>query len=279
MRRTFVILAVAILLLVAGCTALAPADDGTEETPTEPDPTPSPEGETEVDADPEEQPWIDDGELDADALAETHTEAVMDAESFTIASEIASTHEGDEPPRPWFENQTLETAWNLEHERESLDNEFLDTPERLTLYVDSERVYLREVAGDDTRYSVDDVDRTTEEFTAEMRENARTGTGALAEWQFGFDVAEQCGELTCYRFTGTDFDGDREVPETVTDGEATLVVDERGIIRELTQEFEGEMDGQAVTVAQTSAYQDVGETSLPEPGWVDEARETAGDDE
>ncbi|AUX08226.1 hypothetical protein AArcSl_0576 [Halalkaliarchaeum desulfuricum] len=273
MRRTIAILAVAVLLLGAGCTALAPGEDP-DASPTEPTETPATETDDESAAD--EQPWIDDGELDADALEGAHVDAVMDTGSFTVASEIASTHDGEDPPIPWFENQTLDTAWNLESERQLFDNEFRDTPEQLTLYAEGDTMYVREIAGDDTQYSADAIDRTAEEFTEEMRSDARTGTGAIYEWSFTFEGTQQCGELTCYRFSGSDFEGDRDVPETVTDGEATLVVDERGIIRELTQEFEGETDGQAVRVVQTSEYLDVGGTTLPEPAWVEDAREEAG---
>ncbi|MDR5672160.1 hypothetical protein RH858_03190 [Halalkaliarchaeum sp. AArc-GB] len=277
MRRTIAILAVAVLLVTAGCTALAPGDDP-DATPTEPTDTPATEpGETDDESAAEEQPWIEDGELDADALEGAHIEAVMDAGSFTVASEIATSHDGEDHPIPWFENQTLDTAWNLEHERQLFDNEFRDTPEQLTLYTEGDTMYVREIAGDDTQYSVDSIDRSTDEFTAEMRSDARTGTGAISEWSFTFEETQQCGELTCYQFTGTDFEGDRDVPGTVTDGEATLVVDERGIIRELTQEFDGETDGQDVHVVETSEYLEVGETTLPEPAWVEDAREEDGD--
>lgn len=275
MRRTLVITAIGLIVLTAGCSALTPGDDGPDASPTE-----ATEAPTETDARTAdstaaaaEQAWIEDGELDADALEATHVDAVMDAGSFQISSEIATTHGGEEPPTPWFENQTLETGWNLERERQVLDNEFQDSPERLTLYVDDGDVYVREQVGDRTRYAVDSDDRTAEQFREEMRNEAHTGTGALSEWTFDFEGAQQCGDRTCYRFSGSDFDGDREVPETVTDGEATLVVDKRGIVRELTQEFEGETDGQAATVVVTSEYRDVGESTLPEPEWIEEARE------
>ena len=277
MRRTIAILAIAVLLVTAGCTALAPGDDP-DATPTEPTETPAAEpAETDDEPAADEQAWIDDGVLDPDTLEGAHVEAVMDTGSFTVASEIAGTHEGEDHPIPWFENQTLDTAWNLENERQLFDNEFRDTPEQLTLYAEGDTMYVREVAGDDTQYSVDSIDRTTDEFSGEMRSDARTGTGAIFEWTFTFEGTQQCGELTCYQFSGSDFEGDRDVPETVTDGEATLVVDERGIIRELTQEFEGETDGQDVRVVETSEYLDVGETTLPEPAWVEDAREEAGD--
>ncbi|MEF8780905.1 MAG: hypothetical protein V5A46_09535 [Haloferacaceae archaeon] len=292
MRRTMATLGMAVLLLTAGCAALGPGDgpatsptEGATPTETGAETGTGSDGETGDDATdappatPERPPWIDGNELDAGALEATHVDAVMESGSFRIASEVTTTHEGEDHPLPWFENQTLETGWNVEHERRYLDNEFRETPERLTLYAENATVYVRERAGDRVRYAVEPANRTSEEFREKMRGDARTGTGALSEWTFQFEGTEECGELTCYRFSGTDFEGDRDVPETVTDGTATLVVDERGIVRELTQEFEGESEGQAVSVVVTSEYRGVGETTLPEPGWIEEAREATATDE
>lgn len=281
MRRTVAVLAVATLVLVAGCSALAPGDDpgSTTTEPTEATEQTETDAPTEADATPpaDAPAWMEGGDLDPEALGTAHVDSVMDAGSFRIVSEIATTHDGEEPPMPWFENQTLENAWNLDRERQFLDNEFQETSEQLTVYAADGDVVIRERVGDRSRYAVDRDDRTTAEFREEMRSEARTGTDALSEWSFEFAGVEECGDLTCYRFAGSDFDGDRDVPATVTDGEATLVVDERGIVRELVQTFEGETDGQEVTVVVTSEYRDVGETSIPEPEWVDEAHEETED--
>lgn len=55
--------------------------------------------------------------------------------------------------------------------------------------------------------------------------------------------------------------------------EATLYVDEDGVIRQLRYEASGTQDGEEISVVLTVTFDDIGSTSVSEPGWLDEARQ------
>lgn len=56
----------------------------------------------------------------------------------------------------------------------------------------------------------------------------------------------------------------------------SLYVTPRGVVRAMHVEYEGTMAGEPVWVSRTVRYAGLGETTVRRPGWVDEARATAG---
>jgi hypothetical protein len=55
--------------------------------------------------------------------------------------------------------------------------------------------------------------------------------------------------------------------------EATLLLDEDGVIRQLRYEASGTQDGEQLTVTLTVTFEDIGSTTVSEPSWLDEARQ------
>lgn len=55
--------------------------------------------------------------------------------------------------------------------------------------------------------------------------------------------------------------------------EATLLLDEDGVIRQLRYEASGTQAGDAISVVLTVTFEDIGSTTVSEPSWLDEARQ------
>ncbi|WP_435177121.1 DUF7537 family lipoprotein [Halorussus sp. AFM4] len=63
----------------------------------------------------------------------------------------------------------------------------------------------------------------------------------------------------------------------VTDYEATMLVDEHGVVRSVTVEATSRRNGQQVRTNYSLNVSDVGETTVDEPAWLDEAKnQTSG---
>lgn len=239
---------------VAGCSA--PIADGDT-------------GITDVD-------WLRDDELDADALADAHSNALVDAGSFELFSTADTDHDGDEEPSSWLPSQEYEARFESERDRQYLRQEMTDTDERdvFELYVAGEDAFLRELVGENVAEDRRSIDRSAGGFREAMREESLSGVGGVGGWEMRVEdrTAEFDGERTV-RLVADEFTGDAGVPEEVTSGSATMHATADGVVPRLDQRWEGLHHGLDATVEVDVAFHDIGETTIEEPEWVADIRE------
>lgn len=252
--------------VLAGC-GDAGGGDGTDGvTPTA---TPPP---TPPDAD-----WADGERLDVAALETAHVETLADAGSYAVTSVADTDHEGESRPDPWLPSQRVEEQFEARRQRQLFRQE-LGGNESVT-YVADGRAYVRRVVDGEVRYRVESAERTEAGFRESFRGTARTGVPGLREWDVRFDGPAPGDAAERYRYVGDGFAGDRDVPAETADAAATVLIESRGLAALIDRTFEGETDGQAVTVRIGIDFGDVGNTRISEPDWLGKAEAAAGGNE
>jgi|GEM_PF-338507 hypothetical protein len=239
----------------------------------------------------DEAEWRDGDGLALEVLAETHVEAFVEAGGFTLFSTAETSHDGDAEPTPWFPSQTYESGYDLENGRQYVKQEMTETeePNVTELYVAGDELLFRRRADGETQYDRQSVDRSEADLEDAMRQEAMTGirvgseTAAgeteyegLNRWNATSDGEGQVRDEPTARFTADEFDGDRNIPETVETASATAHVYESGVVPRLEQSWTGEHDGQQATVDVDIDYRDPG-AEIPEPDWADDAREATSE--
>ena len=277
-RRLLASLGTAVAVGSAGCSG----DDGDGSG------TPLDDGSDRPFADAD---WRDGDALALDALAESHVAAFVDAGGFTLFSTAETSHDGDADPTPWLPSQVYESSYDLANGRQYVRQELTETeePDVTELYVAGDELLFRRRADGETQYDRQSVDRSESDLEEAMRQEALTGIRVEGETESGeteyeglnrWDpTSDGAGEVrgeTTARFTADEFDGDRNVPETVETASATAYVYEGGVVPRLEQSWTGEHDGGEATVDLDIDYRDPG-AEIAEPDWVAEAREATGE--
>ena len=235
--------------------------------------------------------WRDGDGLALKALAESHAQALVDARGFTLFSTAETSHDGDAEPTPWLPSQTYESSYDLENGRQYVRQEITEAAETdvTELYVAGDELLFRRRADGETRYDRQSVDRSEGDLEESMRQEALTGIRVEGETESGETEYEGLnrwnptsdgegavrGEATA-RFTADEFDGERNIPETVETASATAHVYESGVVPRLEQSWAGEHDGGEATVDVDIDYRDPG-AEIPEPDWAADAREATSE--
>lgn len=115
---------------------------------------------------------------------------------------------------------------------------------------------------------------STEQFESIIRGQAqpRFGAQTLEQWNFEY-VGTTNG---AYHFEADNLRSNATTvlgfgAEYVTTSNATLVIDERGFVRQISVSMTLEHNGETNSVRMSSAYAGVNETTVSEPSWTDEA--------
>lgn len=274
-RRT--LLAGAAALATTGLAGCSGEDgdgegDGTAESTATDEPTPTP-------APAEDVAWRDGDELDAETLAEVHGDAVVEAGSVRVFSEADTEYGGEERPDQWLFSQTYDARFERDRERQFLEQDIVEVDETTTAYVADGTAYYRLATDEGTRYQSESVERSSEEFDAEMRREALAGVGGLGGWNLTVDGATTHEGVAVTRFTADEFESERSIPETVESSSATVLVDADGVVRHIEQTWDGTHAGEDATIAIIIDFEEIGDTTVAEPEWLDEARDAASGDE
>ncbi|USZ69565.1 hypothetical protein NGM10_07485 [Halorussus salilacus] len=250
-RNALLLIAVCCLVALAGCTGTLPG--GTDE-PTEDDVT-YPDG-------------VSENGTDLSTLADGHAEALNES-SFALAVEMTQNGSAGE------QSVAIDTAVTDDRDRVRANASMGDR--RTSMYLTEDRQYTRVTADNRTVY--DDSERTSD------------GMGMVPSSYSGAAYVEQFGASAGANFTPTDV---REVDGTTlielrADGsnvsapegaeirgyDATMLVDERGVIHDLDVTVESAQDDQTANVSLSMDVSDVNGTTVEEPSWLDEARNSS----
>lgn len=255
----------AVLVLTAGC-----ALPGQSTPTTSPDPSTAADagGTDGIDgwvADPATAsnatlpPGVSDAGVDLRALLEAH-EAGLDGTNFTLRVDVAA------------DRSTAVTEYvSADRSRLLIRAEYGD---RTTVeYVDGDTTYVRDRRGGETTYR-------TEPYDGDL-DVAASPTGSRLIYQYA--------TLTTYDLVGTvERDGERlavlqattaDLRESVRENTSVetfrsqVLVDGDGVVRAFALRLRGQSHGQPVDFDVSVRVDDVGETRVSEPGWLDRAKE------
>ena len=220
--------------------------------------------------------WREGDGLNVEALLESHATALVEAGSFRVVSTADTSHDGDERPGEWLFSQRYESRFELEQERQLLEQDLTELGETQTAYVAGGTALYRIEKDGEVQYSSEPVDRTTAQFETAMEQEAGVGVRGLDQWVLSVDgaVARDGRELT--RFTAGEFTGERGIPTEIESASAEVLIDADGVVRSISQSWEGTHEEQSVSVGVDIEFLGVGETTVAEPEWADEARSAGG---
>ena len=222
--------------------------------------------------------WVEaDGEtVNATALTVSHVEALSEAGSYVVEREaLVFLPPGGPDPDRLRPNQSVRREVDLEARQRTAVRE---GPEDRTtrVYVDDDRYYARVVTSRETTY------RTREANWRRIPPtDPSTVTPLFGDWNLTYKgTAERDGERL-HRVTGeppADYEG--ADLEAVDAASVELLVTDEGIVRRIEHRAtgtvgasrSGETETVEVTYVTRRRYGAVGETTVEEPDWVEDAR-------
>ena len=258
-RQLLLVVAVAALVALAGCSAV-PGLDGT-----------SPESPNTENLEDYPSGFSADGVTDAEAATSAHKSAVLEESSWTATYQTSVAAEG--------QSQDIEDIRYVDH-TESLELNIVNTPfGTQSVYKVDEEGWQKQEAMNQTAYSYGAVGyNSTDAVHTPMLTSFLTNV----EYEQS-DVTEEDGEThITYQATGLT-DGSELAPQgenasELEDVSASLTVTEEGAITNYefgaTAITENQPD---TTLSIDLEFTDLGETSVEDPSWLDEAKETASE--
>lgn len=245
------LLAVCCLVALAGCTgALSGGGDG----PTLDDVS--------------YPPGVSENGTNVSALADAHS-AALENRSFALSANSTVN-----APTA---NESVRLDASVGRDRENVLVNATLTNQQVSMYLTAEKRYTRISADGEVSYQAN---RRTSD-AVKLVPSSFTGAGYLD--RFGgianftpTGVREVDGTtLVVLRADGSNATASEQA--NVTDYNATLLVDEQGVVRSMTVEATSTLDGRQSTTAFSLEISNVGETTVAEPAWLDEARNQTGD--
>jgi hypothetical protein len=296
MRRALLCVAVAALVVLAGCgggggdgggdpTGDATATPATEDASTTSGGT-STDGGTETTATDDEAPgvdalaWVDGGGgIDTGTLVESHERALANESSYTVEQALERAARGDSEGT---ERLTTTLSASRDQSRALLTNtrEFTTGDRRVTQSTAQYRVgadgegtvYSQRNGTDGVRYEQRSPRRSFEPYYEDAA--ALDAPSAIAAFGFEFEETVQRDGETLYRFGADELaesGGDlRSIPQNASNVSATLLVGEDGVIHS----FEYAYDTDTSAVEFSFAVADRGGTTVDEPPWLEAARDS-----
>ncbi|AHG05337.1 hypothetical protein HALDL1_12575 [Halobacterium sp. DL1] len=250
MRRTTATVAVAALLLVAGCSA----GGDTTTTPA-----------YDTDAEP-----LYETPLDTEAVTDAHLAALREYGTFTIDTNATWKHgDGDAVARELLVRGNLDTGAVYEHETTQGDVQqayrFGNGTSYARLVSSGEVSYDRVLRGigNATTYARGSLRGSLELFAFDYA-GAKTVDGERVH-VYHAEELDRPGEF------GSSYLGEEE-NVTVNHAEATLQFREDGTLRRVDYTLDFEDDGRSRFTSITVRFQQLGDTDTSPPGWIPAAR-------
>jgi len=260
------VLALAVLLLLAGCqaapgpgedatpstvgasTAERPAADATDRPSTvDPSTFPFPPG-TSADG------------LDPSVLPARHAETLVDARRYTF---VQSQKAG---------NRTVTTRLDVDHERQRLLGVrragVAEEGQAVDIYATGDTVYRRQSQQLTNGSSIGNYDEQSRDWSRQAVTARSALTAVLETYQFDVDSVHtrNGSRFVRYESTGPREPANRNAAPLATSGNATVEVDDRGVVRRLVVEPDPERDDRIVI-----GFRNFGSAAVARPAWVDAA--------
>lgn len=247
-RRALQLIAVSCLVALAGCSGALPGGAG--------------EATLEDASYPE---GVSDNGTDLDALSNAHAEALNES-SLTLTLDVTQNSS--------TANQSMSMNAAVGPDRDNVRINVSGADQTMATYTTAEKRYLRIATGDSTDYRA--AERTNERL--KLLPASYSGTSYLD--RFGGQVQANFTPTDVREVDGTTLivlqaDGSNvSAPEgtNITDYNATILVDEQGVIHQFEATAQTEQDDISARSSVTMTISDVNETTVTEPAWLDDAK-------
>lgn len=245
MARRTALLALAALALLAGCAGALSAGDSTT----------YPDGVTETD-------------VNGTAVAQNHATA-LDGSSRTLSMTINNSM-GEV-------SQEIHVTQKVGTDRENVWLRMNTTGGAQTLYLTADEQYAKYSIDNQIRYDVRERPPDVSSVAPVSSTGEHVVNATLSAGNFTVAGTDERDGTTTTTLTADAFDADADVPEGATDLDATVVVDETGVVRSLDYRLTFEQDGRTATTTVSLDVSAIGSTTVPAPDWRDDANESASD--
>lgn len=256
-RNALQLLAIGCLVVLAGCSGALPGGDGAQTL----DDVNYPDG-------------VSENGTNVSALADGHAEALNES-NFTLAFDMTQNRSQ--------ETQSVEMDAAVSADRDEIRMNASTPGQQTSMYLTTERQYTRLTPENQSEGEpIYDVSNRTDEG---MQMIPASYSGATYVEQFGANAHANFTPTGVEVRDGTtlielEADGDNvSAPDgtTVKAYDATVLVDEEGVVHSFEVTVETERDGTTTNVTLSMELSDLGETSVEEPPWLDEARNQTSD--
>lgn len=244
-RKLIMVLAVGCLVALAGCSGAFMDDKPTLEDTSYPD-------------------GVSDTGTNVSALAESHSDG-LENQSFTLRIEL--NQNGSERN----ESATVRAAVGADRDR--VNATVVQDEGGQSTYLTAEKRYVRSVTDGETSYRVSDRSPEAAQFVT------ATYSGATYLESFAGGVNANFTPTGVTVENGTTLielaaDGSNVSTSDaeVTDYEATMLVDEQGVVHQFDVSVQTESENGERSISLSMTLSDVGETTVEEPSWLDEAQ-------
>lgn len=246
-RKALLLIAVGCLVALAGCSGAlssSSGDDATLEDVSYPD-------------------GVSENGTNVSALAAGHS-AALENSSFTLSIESTQNTSAG--------NRSVRMDAAMTADRDRLRANLTAAQRSISLYATEDEQFRRTVADGEPSYRVSNRTPRGMQFIPPSYSGARyvEQFGSLANFTPS-DVREVDG-TTLIVLTANESAVDAPEGVNVTDYDATILVDEQGTIHRISVEAETTQNDQKAHIAFSMNVSDVNETSVDEPNWLDEAR-------
>ncbi|NEU55366.1 hypothetical protein [Halorussus sp. MSC15.2] len=251
-RRVLQLLVLSCLVALAGCSGALPGDGAGEQTL----------GDVSYPA------GVSDDGTNVTALANAH-ESALENSSLTLS--IDSTVNSSAGNRSVVLDAAVGSA------RDNVLVNGSASGRQMSVYLTPEKRYTRIATGDNSEAAYQVTNRSQE---AMRLVPSYSGSGYLDQFA-GMANFTPTGVRTV---NGTTLlvlqaDGSNATATdraNVSEFDATILVDERGVVHSVTVEATSSRNGQEFRTTYSMTISDVGETTVAEPAWLDEARNQTG---
>jgi hypothetical protein len=257
-------------------------DDGMETTDDDGVETTDDDGVETTDDDGMETTTEDDSSDggDGDALFNAHTEALRNAGSFTAEGALESTTPQGNTSATILVLLNMGDEVGYQEVNISSDQFSLS----LATFTRGDETFQRTTGFGEPQYSYETEPYSGNvqpvNFSSSNTDSLFSGDTDISWSESGSSTVDGVS-TTRYTASGTDDVGDADAivganVSSVEELELNAYVDGDGVIRRLTIDFAGEnQNGERITQSLTYDITDVGSTTVPEPDWLDEARNSS----
>lgn len=254
-RKALLLFAVSCLVVLAGCSGALTGSSGADEPTLEDASYPA---------------GVSDDGTNLSALSATHA-AELNGSSFTLDVDVtqnAST--GNQS----MTNRSMAMHAAVGPDRDNVRVNVSGASQSMSAYTTAEKRYLRMATDSGVVY------RATERSPDAVKLVSSSYSGTSYFDRFGTQAGANFTPTGVREVNGTtlivlEADGSNVSVEggaNVTHYDATILVDEQGVVHRFETTVESERDGTTVRISFTMTISDVNGTAVEEPPWLDEAR-------
>jgi hypothetical protein len=208
---------------------------------------------------------VSENGTDLATLSNAHNEA-LNGSSFALSLDVSQNGS--------VANRSIAVDAAVGPDRDTVRVDISGANQSMATYTTAEKRYLRITAGNRTNY------RASERTADRTKLLPSSYSGAEYLDRFGGQVEANFTPTKVREVNGTTLivlranGSDVSDPEAtnLTDYDATLLVDERGVIHRFEASVQTEQNGESIRNSLTMTISGVNETTVEEPPWLDEAR-------